>query len=232
MDTNIEKLKEDNNEEGYFSGASKKRAKNSYPTSVKVMACITILSCLVTCFLLYKCFISKKFSSFKELAETRFSLRTFTQQPVEQEKIDDLLRVVQVAPTAENRQPQKIYIITKEEDRKKIKTVTKYHFNAPLFFLVCVDKNTVWKHPTEEVYSTDIDGGIVITHITLEAQDLGLGSTIVRTFDTQKMKELFGIPENMHPIALLPIGYPRKGVKIVPSVHYDRKDIKEFAEYL
>ena len=232
MDTNIEQLKEDNNEEGYFSGASKKRAKNSYPTSVKVMACITILSCLVTCFLLYKCFISKKFSSFKELAESRFSLRTFTQQPVEQEKIDDLLRVVQVAPTAENRQPQKIYIITKEEDRKKIKEATKYHFNAPLFFLVCVDKNIAWKHPTEEVYSTDIDGAIAITHITLEACDLGLGSTIVRSFDTQKMKELFGIPENMVPIALLPIGYPRKGVKIIPAVHYDRKDIKEFAEYL
>ena len=40
-------------------------------------------------------------------------------KPVEQEKIDALLRVAQIAPTAENKQPQKIYIITKEEDRKK-----------------------------------------------------------------------------------------------------------------
>ena len=233
MDTKIEQLNEGNNEDEYYSGASKKKQKTSFPNSVKIMACITIVSCLITCFLLYKCCMSKKkFSSFKELAESRFSLRTFDQRPVEQEKIDALLRVVQVAPTAENLQPQKIYIITKEEDRQKIKTVTKYHFNAPMFFLVCVDKNNVWKHPTEEYYSTEIDGTISLTHIILEAVDLGLGTTVVRSFETQKMKEAFGLPENMYPIALLPIGYPREGVNIIPKPHYDRKDIKEFAEYL
>ena len=42
---------------------------------------------------------------------------------------------------------------------------------------------------------------------------------------------MFGLPENMVPVALLPIGYQRKGSKI-PKPHYDRKDIKEFAEYL
>ena len=232
MDTKIEQLNEGNNEDEYYSGASKKKPKTSFPTSVKIMTCITIVSCLITCFLLYKCCMSKKkFSSFKELAESRFSLRTFDQRPVEQEKIDALLRVVQVAPTAENLQPQKVYIITKEEDRQKIKTVTKYHFNAPMFFLVCVDKNKVWKHPTEEYYSTEIDGTISLTQVILEAHDIGLGSVIVRSFETQKMKEAFGIPENMIPVALLPIGYPRKGSK-VPKPHYDRKDIKEFAEYL
>ena len=93
--------------------------------------------------------VKKKFSSFKELAESRFSLRTFDKRPVAQEKIDALLHMVQVSPTAENLQPQKVYIITKEEDRKKVKAVTKYHYNAPLYFLVCVDKTKVWKHPTE-----------------------------------------------------------------------------------
>ena len=70
-----------------------------------------------------------------ELAQSRFSVRTFDQRPVEQEKIDALLKVVQMAPTAENKQPQKVYIIRGEKNRKKLKTVTKYSFNAPMYFL-------------------------------------------------------------------------------------------------
>ena len=60
MDTKIEQLNEGNNEDEYYSGASKKKPKTSFPTSVKIMTCITIVSCLITCFLLYKCFMSKK----------------------------------------------------------------------------------------------------------------------------------------------------------------------------
>jgi len=109
--------------------------------------------------------------------------------------------------------------------------VTKYTFNAPMFFLVCCDKNKAWKHKTEDYISTEIDGSIVTTHITLEAHDLGLGSVIVRSFETQKLKDLFKIPENMVPIALLPLGYPREGAK--PSkLHFQKKDVKEMVEYL
>ena len=50
MDTNIEQLKEGNDEDEYYSGAFKKKQKNSFPTSVKIMICITIISCLITCF--------------------------------------------------------------------------------------------------------------------------------------------------------------------------------------
>ena len=166
-----------------------------------------------------------------ELAQSRFSVRTFDQRPVEQEKIDALLKVVQMAPTAENKQPQKVYIIRGEENRKKLKTATKYAFNAPMYFLICCDKNKVWKHKTEDYYSTEIDGTISATHVILEAHDLGLGSVVVRSFETEKIKEAFGIPENMIPVALLPIGYPKEGTK--PSkLHFKKNDIKEFAEYL
>ena len=175
--------------------------------------------------------LHNKSRRFLEFAESRFSVRKFSEKPVEQEKIDTLLRALQIAPTAENKQPQKIYIITKEEDRKKLKTVTKYAFNAPMYFLVCCDKNKAWKHNTEEYYSTEIDGAISITHIILEAHDLGLGSVVVRSFETEKLKNLFKIPENMVPIALLPIGYPKEGVK--PSKwHMQKKDVKELVEYL
>ena len=233
MSTKIEKLKEDNNEEEeeYYVGASKKRQKKQYPISYKLLIFITIISSLISIFLLYKIYTIKNTSNFLKLSESRFSVREYSQKPIEQEKINALLRVAQLSPTAANKQPQKIYIITKEEDKEKLKTVTKYTFDAPMFFLVCCDKDKAWKHKTEEYYSTEIDGSIVATNIMLEAHDLGLGSVIVRSFQTQKLKELFGLSENMIPIVLLPIGYPKENTKPKES-HFQRKNIEEIVEYL
>jgi nitroreductase len=194
----------------------------------KILIFITILSCITSICLFYKSYTK---NDFLKLAESRFSIRQFLNKPVEQEKIDALLRVAQIAPTAENKQPQKIYIITKEEDRKKLKTVSKYTFNAPMYFIVCCDKNKAWKQKNEDYISTEIDGSIVTTHIILEAFDLGLGSVVVRNFETENLKKLFNIPENMVPISLLPIGYPKEGVK--PSkLHFTKNDIKDMVEYL
>ena len=194
----------------------------------KILIFITILSCITSICLFYKSYTK---NDFLKLAESRFSIRQFLNKPVEQEKIDALLRVAQIAPTAENKQPQKIYIITKEEDRKKLKTVSKYTFNAPMYFIVCCDKNKAWKQKNEDYISTEIDGSIVTAHIMLEAHDLGLGSVVVRNFETENLKKLFNIPENMVPISLLPIGYPKEGVK--PSkLHFTKNDIKDMVEYL
>ena len=231
MNTQTEQLKEENSEDGYFLGSQKKRPKKPIPTRYKILFFISIFSSILSIYLLYLLYTKKSYSNFLHLSESRFSVREYSQKPIEQEKIDKLLKVAQLSPTAANKQPQKIYIITKEEDKEKLKTVTKYTFNAPMFFLVCCDKNKVWKHKTEETYSTEIDGSIVATNIILEAHDLGLGSVFVRSFQTQKIKELFGIPENMVPVALLPLGYPKEGTK--PSdLHFKRKDIKEMVEYL
>ena len=230
----IEQLKQDNSqeeEEEEYIGKSKRRPKSKTPLCYKILIIISIFTSLLSIYLIYKLYSSKNSSNFLQLCESRFSVRNYTQKAVEPEKIEKLLRVAQVSPTAANKQPQKIYIITKEEDKQKLTTVTKYTFNAPMFFLICSDKNIAWKHRTEEVDSTEIDGSIVTTHIMLEAHDLGLGSVIVRSFQTEKLKQLLGIPENMVPVALLPIGYPKEGVE--PSkTHYQKKDIKEIVEYL
>ena len=99
MDTKIEQLKEDNNEDEYYSGASKKRRNNSHPISYKILIFITIISCLISLYLIYSSYTKKSSRSFLEFAESRFSVRKLSEKPVEQEKIDALLKAVQIAPT-------------------------------------------------------------------------------------------------------------------------------------
>lgn len=57
--------------------------------------------------------------SFLELAQERYSVRSYSDKPIEQEKIDKILKAAQLAPTAVNYQPQKIYILRSAEALKK-----------------------------------------------------------------------------------------------------------------
>jgi nitroreductase len=49
---------------------------------------------------------------------------------------------------------------------------------------------------------------IAVEHIVLRALDFGLGSCWVRMLDEQKIKAIFGWKNNIHVVALLPLGYP------------------------
>lgn len=56
--------------------------------------------------------------------------------------------------------------------------------------------------------TTMMNVAIAVEHIALAAVELGLGSCWVRTFDANKVRRLFDLPENIHVIALLPVGAP------------------------
>ena len=71
---------------------------------------------------------------FMELAADRYSIRSFSDRPVEQEKIDKILKAAQLAPTAVNFQPQMIYILKSEEAMAKINRLCRCIYGAPMVF--------------------------------------------------------------------------------------------------
>ena len=168
---------------------------------------------------------------FLELAEKRFSTREFADKKVEKEVIDKILKAGQLAPTACNNQPQKIYVIESDEALGKLKKCTKCHFNAPLAILVCFDKNKCWKREYDGKSSGDIDASIVCTHMMLEAANLGVGSTWVMYYIPEAIKEEFGLEDNLESTALLVMGYPKEGLTASP-LHFKKKQIEEMVEYL
>ncbi|MDR2518726.1 MAG: nitroreductase family protein [Spirochaetaceae bacterium] len=145
---------------------------------------------------------------FDALAAARYSVRQFKNQPVEQEKRACILRAGRIAPTAGNRQPHRILVIHKEHDLQKVDACTPYRFNAPLALLVAYDRRRPWIRQFDGMGSGETDASIVATHMMLQAADIGLGSTWVMSFDPQKTRSLFKLPEPLIPAAFLVIGYP------------------------
>jgi nitroreductase len=147
-------------------------------------------------------------SEFSELATARYSLRAYSGQAVEQEKIDQLLEMVRVAPTACNNQPQRLLVVTDPDGLAGIDKATPCRFGAPLVFVVCYDSNECWRRSFDGEISGVVDASIVTTHLMLQAADIGLGTVWVMHFDPAVIREHFQLPEEVIPVALLPVGYP------------------------
>lgn len=163
---------------------------------------------------------------FLELAKKRFSVRKFEDKPVEEEKIQKIMEAGRIAPTAKNLQPTKVYVIKSEEALEKLRAITPATFKAPVVMLVCTDAAEAWVNPFDDFNSAVMDSSIICTHMMMEAEDLGLGTTWVCWFDTAKVKEVFELPEGLQPRCLLPIGYPAADVKPGP-MHATRKAAEE-----
>lgn len=172
---------------------------------------------------------------FLTLAKERFSVRSFREQPIEQEKIDLILKAAQLAPTAVNYQPQMIYVLKSDEALKKIRSLTKSTYNAPLVFLVCADESKTWKSNMEPGYSYstgEMDASIVCTHMMFEAWELGVGSVWVRLFDSREVAKAFNLPPSIKPICLLPVGYATEECAPYAPWHDVYRPIEDFVQTL
>ena len=171
--------------------------------------------------------------SFLDLAAERYSVRSYSSQPVEQEKIDRILKAAQLAPTAVNYQPQMIYVLKSDEALDKINRLCRCIYGAPLVFLICSDERRTWKSQTEPGYSTgEMDCSIVCTHMMLEAWEQGLGSVWVRLFDVKEVVKAFGLPSYIKPVCLLPVGYAAPDSKPYAPWHDVYRPTKEFTKEL
>lgn len=163
---------------------------------------------------------------FLKLAQERYSVRKYLLKEVEPEKIEAIFKVAESAPTAANFQPVRYYMLESEAAKENISKITKYKFNAPVWILVAYDSNVSWKNKYTKLNKGDIDCSIAITHIMLAATNLGLGTCWIGSFDVNLAKELYQLPVNIEPVALLPLGYPDLSVPCNP-LHNERIPIQQ-----
>jgi len=164
---------------------------------------------------------------FEQLALARYSLRKFSDQPVEEEKLRLILRAAQAAPTAHNMQPQHILVVKSAGAKERLHRCTPFNFGAPLILVVAYDAQRAWKRTEyDNKNHGEIDAAITAAHMMLQAADLGLGTTYVGVFNPEALLTEFPELKGLTPVALLPLGYPAEGAH--PSrLHGDRRPFEE-----
>ena len=149
---------------------------------------------------------------FMELARERYSVRSFSDKQVEQDKLDKIIEAGMIAPTAKNLQPFRIYVMKSREAMEKMNALTRCIYGAPVALLICYNENEAWHSPFNEGYDAgEMDASIVLTHMMLEAWEQGIGSCWVGLFDHDEAAKAFDLPPEIRPAAIMPLGYAAEG---------------------
>ena len=145
-----------------------------------------------------------------EAIMTRRSIRKYTDQPVSDELIEKLLEAAMMAPSAGNQQPWQFVVVQDKVTLSKIKDFHPYAgmaAKAPLGILVCGD-TSLEKYPGFWVQ----DCSAAIQNLLLAAHAEGLGAVWTGIYPemdrVEGCRKIFSLPENIIPLAFIPIGYP------------------------
>jgi nitroreductase len=142
----------------------------------------------------------------------RRSVRLYTDAPVGDETVRDLLEAAMAAPSAVARDPWHFIVV---RDRQTLNRMADGMPNAqmlreaPLGVLVCGDMQRA--HGGLESYMIQ-DCSAAIQNLLLAASMLGLGACWLgihpREERVQHVRDLFGLPGHIVPVSAIAIGYP------------------------
>ncbi|HKK99902.1 MAG TPA: nitroreductase family protein [Desulfotignum sp.] len=143
----------------------------------------------------------------------RRSIRKYTNQAVEKEKVDLLVEAALRSFSSRDFKPWQFVVVDDKALLEQLGAAkphgASFLKNAPLAIVVCADTaaSDVWVEDT----------AVASTFIHLAARDLGLGSCWIqirkrdhasgKTADT-RVKEILHIPETLQVAAIIAIGYP------------------------
>lgn len=152
----------------------------------------------------------------------RRSVRSFLDEPVPEDLIWRIVEAGTWAPSAGNMQAWE-FVIVKDEDAKArlVETTdagttaragieTQIWINdAPVVIVICYDvkRMTARYGAKGRELLTKLDCMGCVQNMLLAATHYGLGSCCVVGFDPEALKDALGIPEELTPLLLVPLGY-------------------------
>jgi len=157
---------------------------------------------------------------------TRRSIRAFKNEPISEEQIKTLLEAAMNAPSAGDGRPWH-FVVT--ADRAKLDALADevdegnaMFKQAQAVILICLDESL----EGFEGFGPQ-DCSCAAQNLQLAAHAMGLATVWIAIINVPPRvagcRNVFGVPENMKPFALFPLGIP--GEKLDPEYRYDESRI-------
>ena len=166
---------------------------------------------------------------FIDVINERYSVRGYLDKPVEDEKLEYVLKAASIAPTGINAQAFKVYVIDAKKYKEDLSKIygAKWFTEAPYVLCVVAIMDKAWTRPWDGRNIADIDATIVMDHMILAAQDVGLGTCYIGAFKKYEAHKFLNLKENEEPILFTPLGYGNAEPRDTP-----RKELDEFVVYI
>lgn len=148
---------------------------------------------------------------------TRASVRQFTDQPVPDAVMEEILRAGMAAPSAVNKQPWAFVVVTAPERIAALNEVHPYANlkTATAAVIVCGDMEKALEGRAREYWVQDCSA--VTENILLAAHALGLGAVWCGVYPSpdrvSAVSEVLGLPGSIVPLNIVTMGYPAAEVQ-------------------
>jgi nitroreductase len=191
---------------------------------------------------------------FRNLVLKRRMVRNFTDEPVAPELVQQILDLARHAPSAGFTQGQSFVVVTQPDLRRAIAELlgeTEYVAGgfdpfvsrAPVLVIPCISEAAYHRRYQENDKLMDdgseiewpvpywhMDIGCAVMLLLLAAVDLGLDAGFAGVWDLDALRELLGIPDEVMPVGVIPIGHRAPDVPS-PSLKRGRKPESEYAHW-
>ncbi len=159
----------------------------------------------------------------------RRSIRKYQNKPIEDEKLNEILRAGMYAPSGMNKQPWTFVVCTERNTLDEVQKIHPYSSmlsSAPCCIIVCGDTKVQY---TDSSYIQDCAARV--ENMLLAACSMGLGSCWLGIYpDKSRQKDfrkLFNMPDYIEPFCVVALGYPDEQ-KAMPNrfdkakIHYEK----------
>jgi nitroreductase len=163
--------------------------------------------------------------AFSDLIRKRYSVRGYKPDPIEDDKLLQVLEAARAAPTAANRQRFQLIVVHTQGREEELRRIYDRDWFVQPPLVICACRYPMEPERPRKDY-TDVDIGIVVDHLILAAAELGLGTCWIGAFDPAAAREILGLPDEVEPVVFTPLGYPD-----APPRGTTRKPLSELVRY-
>ena len=159
----------------------------------------------------------------------RKSVRSYTDEPVSPEQVETILKAAMAAPSGMNMQPWRFVVVTDQKVKDKLAVgFNKMIAKAPVVIIVCGKTTNKLGAPNK---NWNADCAASTENLLLAVEALGLGAVWTACYPYEDRMnptvEALGLPENISPYCIVPIGHPTGNDKPKDkwnpeNIHYEK----------
>jgi nitroreductase len=160
---------------------------------------------------------------------------SFQSRPLPPEKLKAVLAAARLAPSQRNLQPWR-FVVVQDDERKRLLAQAcprgKLLGEAPAVVVAFAVEEDIPVTIGGYISAYPLDVAVAVAHLQLAATAEGLGTNWLVEFNEQKVRSVLNVPEGIHPIAVIPIGFPAEANgSASPSEALGRKSPDEVVGY-
>ncbi len=145
-----------------------------------------------------------------EAIYSRRSVREYTDEPVEDQQVLEIIRAGMWAPSGLNNQPWRFAIVKEPGLKAKFEPLTKYSRiikSARVLLPVFIDKEAMY-HPVKDHQAI----GACLENMLLAAHSMGLGAVWLGEIlkSDREIRNLLGLGDNLELMAVIALGHPAR----------------------